>query len=329
MDQKNYKFGLKIAIAIAILLLLSLISLSYGESRIGLVASFNALLGIGEKASITIVQNIRLPRVIAAILAGSTLGLSGLYTRTALKNPLADSSILGIQSGASVMALLALLVFPSMSAFLPLFAFVGGLIAFCLVIIFSYQNGFSPMRLVLSGVAINSFFTAITSVITINHVNELQNTVQWTSGSLVGISNSQSTTMFMYSLVVIGIAAMLIPMLELLKLEDNMLISLGKNPNVYRFIASVVAVMLASISLAFVGVIAFVGIIVPHISQMLVGSKMKHIFPMTLICGAILVVGVDLFSRVVFTNEIPVGALIGVLGAPLFLYLLRGSKNGI
>ncbi len=329
MDQKNYKFGLKIAIAIAILLLLSLISLSYGESRIGLVASFNALLGIGEKSSITIVQNIRLPRVIAAILAGSTLGLSGLYTRTALKNPLADSSILGIQSGASVMALIALLVFPSMSAFLPLFAFVGGFIAFCLVIIFSYQNGFSPMRLVLSGVAINSFFTAITSVITINHVNELQNTVQWTSGSLVGISNSQSTTMFVYSLVVIGIAAILIPMLELLKLEDNMLISLGKNPNVYRFIASVVAVMLASISLAFVGVIAFVGIIVPHISQMLVGSKMKHIFPMTLICGAILVVGVDLFSRVAFTNEIPVGALIGVLGAPLFLYLLRGSKNGI
>ncbi len=329
MDQKNYKFGLKIAIAIAILLLLSLISLSYGESRIGLVASLNALIGIGEKASITIVQNIRLPRVIAAILAGSTLGLSGLYTRTALKNPLADSSILGIQSGASVMALIALLVFPSMSAFLPLFAFVGGFIAFCLVIIFSYQNGFSPMRLVLSGVAINSFFTAITSVITINHVNELQNTVQWTSGSLVGISNSQSTTMFMYSLVVIGIAAILIPMLELLKLEDNMLISLGKNPNVYRFIASVVAVMLASISLAFVGVIAFVGIIVPHISQMLVGSKMKHIFPMTLICGAILVVGVDLFSRVAFTNEIPVGALIGVLGAPLFLYLLRGAKNGI
>ncbi|WOO89702.1 iron ABC transporter permease [Mollicutes bacterium LVI A0078] len=329
MDQKTYKFAFKLTVAVAVLLLLSLISLSYGDSKIGLINSLNALFGVGEKSAITIVQNIRLPRVLAAILAGATLGLSGLYTRTALKNPLADSSILGIQSGASVMALFALLVFPQMADFLPLFAFIGGFIAFCLVILFSYQNGFSPIRLVLSGVAINSFFTAITSVITINHVNELRNTVQWTSGSLVGISNSDVQTMLIYSLVAIGIAALLIPMLELLKLEDNMLISLGKNPNVYRFIASIVAVFLASISLAFVGVIAFVGIIVPHISQMIVGSKMKHIFPMTLVCGAILVVGVDLFSRVMFTNEIPVGALIGVLGAPLFLYLLRGAKNGI
>lgn len=329
MEQKAYKFTTKLIFAIIILLVLSLMSLSYGESRIGMLSSLQALFGYGDTASVTIVQNIRLPRVIAAILAGSTLGLSGLYTRTALKNPLADSSILGIQSGASVMALIALLVVPSMSAFLPLFAFVGGFMAFALVMLFSYQKGFSPMRLVLSGVAVNSFFTAVTSVITIDHVNELQNTVQWTSGSLVGISNSDVSTMFIYSIIAIVMAMLLIPMLELLKLEDNMLISLGKNPNVYRFIASVVAVMLASISLSFVGVIAFAGIIVPHVSQMLVGSKMKHIFPMTLVCGGILVVGVDLFSRVAFTNEIPVGALIGVLGAPLFLYLLRGSKNGI
>lgn len=329
MDQKTYNFTIKIVIAIVILLVLSLVSLSYGESNLGLMPSLDALFGNGQKSAVTIVQNIRLPRVIAGILAGSTLGLSGLYTRTALKNPLADSSILGIQSGASVMALFALLVVPSMATFLPLFAFIGGLIAFLLVILFSYQNGFSPIRLVLSGVAVNSFFMAVTSVITINHVNELKNTVQWTSGSLVGISNTDVNAMLIYSLIAIVVAAILIPMLELLKLEDNVLISLGKNPNVYRFIASIVAVFLASISLAFVGVIAFAGIIVPHISQMLVGSKMSHIFPMTLVCGGILVVGVDLFSRVVFTNEIPVGALIGVLGAPLFLYLLRGTKHGI
>lgn len=329
MDQRTYSFTLKITLALLILGLISLISISYGESNLGLMPSLEALFGNGQKSAITIVQNIRMPRVIAGILAGSTLGLSGLYTRTALKNPLADSSILGIQSGASVMALFALLVVPSMAALLPLFAFVGGLLAFFLVILFSYQNGFSPIRLVLSGVAVNSFFMAVTSVITINHVNELKNTIQWTSGSLVGISNSDVEGMLVYSLIAIFVAALLIPMLELLKLEDNVLISLGKNPNVYRFIASIVAVFLASISLAFVGVIAFAGIIVPHISQMLVGSKMKHIFPMTLVCGSILVVGVDLFSRVVFTNEIPVGALIGVLGAPLFLYLLRGTKNGI
>ncbi len=329
MDQKTYSFIFKISIALLILFIICIFALSYGESQLGFFPSLKALFGGGDQSSVTIVQKIRLPRVIAGFLAGATLGLSGLYTRVALKNPLADSSILGIQSGASVMALICLLVAPQLSEFLPIFAFFGGLLAFILVVAFSYQNGFSPLRLVLSGVAVNSFFTAITSVITINHVNELKNTVQWTSGSLVGISIVDAQTMLIYAIFAIGLAALLIPVLELLKLEDNMLISLGKSPNLYRFIASVVAVMLASISLAFVGVIAFVGIIVPHISQLIVGPKIKHVFLMTIITGGILVVGVDLFSRIVFVNEIPVGALIGVLGAPLFLYLLRGAKNGL
>lgn len=329
MDQKTYSFIFKVVIALIILFVISIFALSYGESQLGFFPSLKALFGQGENQAVTIVQKIRLPRVIAGFLAGATLGLSGLYTRVALKNPLADSSILGIQSGASVMALICLLVAPQLANFLPLFAFIGGFIAFILVVAFSYQNGFSPLRLVLSGVAVNSFFTAITSVITINHVNELKNTVQWTSGSLVGISLSDAQTMLIYSIIAIVIALLLIPVLELLKLEDNMLVSLGKSPNLYRFIASIAAVFLASISLAFVGVIAFVGIIVPHVSQLIVGPKIKNVFIMTIITGGILVVGVDLFSRIVFTNEIPVGALIGVLGAPLFLYLLRGAKNGI
>lgn len=329
MNLKTYSFSFKLIVAILILALLVIASIGYGDTKIGLSDSIRALLGQGDKTSVTIVQNIRFPRVMAAVLSGSTLALSGLYTRVALKNPLADSSILGIQSGASVMALLALLVYPTMTSLLPMFAFSGGLVAFAIVILFSYQNGFSPMRLVLSGVAVNAFFSAVTNVITINNINEIKNSISWTTGSLVGISSSQAQLMLIYTLGALIIAIVLIPMLELLKLEDNILISLGKNPNVYRLLASVTAVMLASISLAFVGVIAFVGIIVPHISQIIVGSKMKYIFPMTVFCGAILVVSVDLFSRIVFIHEIPVGALIGVLGAPLFLYLLRRSQNGI
>lgn len=329
MQAKTYSNLFKIILAIGIFLVIGIFSLSYGDSQIGFVNSAKAMFGYGDSTNIIIVQSIRLPRVIAGSIAGATLALSGMLTRTALKNPLADSSILGIQSGASVFALFAILVMPNLVSLLPLFAFAGGLLAFALVVMFSYKNGFSPIRLVLSGVAINSFFTAITSVITINHVNELQNSIQWSSGSLVGISLGEVGTMSVYAVIVIILAFAAIPMLELLRLEDNMLISLGKNPNTYRFLVCVLAVMLASISLAFVGVIAFVGIIVPHISTMLVGSNMKHTFIMTIIGGAILVTGVDLFSRMIFANEIPVGALIGVLGAPLFLYLLRGAKNGV
>lgn len=329
MNPMKFNNYLKIVIAFALFLILGIFSLSYGDSQIGFGPSVQALLGHGDSTSIIIVQSIRLPRVIAASIAGATLGLSGLMTRTALKNPLADSSILGIQSGASVFALFTILVMPNLVSLLPLFAFFGGMLAFILVMSFAYKSGFSPIRLVLSGVAINSFFTAITSVITINHVNELQNSIQWSSGSLVGISLGESGMMASYAFVAILLAAICLPLLELLRLEDSMLISLGKSPNTYRFIVCVLAVMLASISLSFVGVIAFVGIIVPHISQMLIGTNIRQTFVMTILVGAILVVAVDLFSRIIFINEIPVGALIGVLGAPLFLYLLRGTKNGI
>ncbi|MFV0247083.1 MAG: FecCD family ABC transporter permease [Mycoplasmatales bacterium] len=327
--MKIYNNYFKILIALILLIIISIFSLSYGDSQIGFFNSAKALFGLGDKTSIIIVQNIRLPRVFAGILAGTTLALSGLLTRTALKNPLADSSILGIQSGASVFALFSILVIPKYTSLLPLFSFFGGLLAFILVILFSYHRGFNPVRLVLSGVAVNSFFMAITSIITITHVNELRNSIQWSSGSLVGISMQEVSTMFIYSLIIIVLAYLTIPMLELLRLEDKMLISLGKNPNTYRCITCILAVMLASISLSFVGVIVFVGIIIPHISQLLIGSNMKQTFIMTIICGAILVVGVDLFSRIIFTVEMPVGALIGILGAPLFLYLLRGAKNGI
>lgn len=329
MNQKTYSLWFKILLVVALYVVIAIFSLSYGDSQIGFVTSAKALFGLGDKTNIIIVQNIRLPRVLAGSIAGASLGLSGLLTRTALKNPLADSSILGIQSGASVMALIVLLVIPGMAYMLPVFAFIGGLLAFILVMSFSYKDGFSPLRLVLSGVAVNAFFSAIISVITINHVNELQNSIQWSSGSLVGVSNQEVAIMGIYFLLVLIIGVLLIPVLELLKLEDNMLISLGKNPNIYRLIVCIVAVMMASISLSFVGVIAFVGIIVPQIATMIVGGKTKYVFIMTIFLGGLLVIGVDLFSRIIFTNEIPVGALIGVLGAPLFLYLLRGKKNGI
>ncbi|MFV0380006.1 MAG: FecCD family ABC transporter permease [Anaerorhabdus sp.] len=327
--MKKFSFSIKLTVGIILLLTICVLSLSYGDTQIGFFDSFEALFGSGEKTDIIVVQSIRFPRVMAGLIAGATLGLSGLFTRTALKNPLADSSILGIQSGASVMALISLLVFPTLASFLPFFAFIGGMLAYVLVMLFSYRNGFNPLRLVLSGVAINAFFTAITSVITVNHVYELQNSIMWTSGSLVGIGNTDMLSMLVYGVIGLVIACFLIPVLNLLRLDDNMLISLGKNPNFYRFIACVIAVILASISLSFVGLVVFVGIIAPHIAQMVTGGKMTHIFFMTLIIGAILVVGVDLFGRVIFLTEVPVGSIIGVLGAPLFLYLLRRSKNGI
>ncbi len=327
--MKNKRELTILLLTLSCYLVIAVFSLSYGDSNIGFINSIYALLGKGDNTSIIIVQSIRLPRMLAATIAGSTLALSGLLTRTALKNPLADSSILGIQSGASVFALYAILVAPNLSSLLPLFAFIGGSIAFILVMIFAYNRGFNPIRLVLSGVAINSFFTAITSIITINHVNELQNSIQWTSGSLVGVSTSEMTTMLIYSVIAILLVFIASPMLQMLKLDDKMLISLGKNPNLFRLIICVLAVMLASISLAYVGIIAFVGIIAPHVSQLLKLSSVRLSIIMTMLVGAILVVGVDAISKVIFVNEIPVGSLIGVLGAPLFLYLLRGEKNAI
>jgi len=312
------------------LIALMLFSAASGEIHVPLKEVIPGIMVFSSNYNNSLIQNLRLPRILAGAAIGAALSVSGLLSSTALRNPLADSGILGIQSGATVGALIALLVLPGMVTYMPLMAFWGGVIAFSILLLLSRsaRGSFQPERIVLLGVAINSVGTSIIGVITIMNVYKLRDAMSWLSGSLTSVNTSQMSIILVYTgLFLIG-AFFLSPVLKLLLLEDSHIINLGYSPVFLRVLVSLFAVMLASISVAFAGIISFIGIIAPQLGRKILGQDFRYLIAGSAVIGALLVVATDLFQKMVFApREIPVGILIGVLGAPLFIALAREGRH--
>jgi iron complex transport system permease protein len=203
-----------------LVMIISLISIVVGQYDITVSESIYALFGVGTSSDVNIVQNVRLPRVVIGLVAGATLSLSGLFISSALKNPLADSGVLGIQAGASTFGLIIILVFPTMYFMLPLFAFFGGLLAFMITVLVSYKGGFSSLNLVLSGVAVNAFFSAIIGILTIFNVNELQGALTYLNGSLANSTSDEMVVILIYGFVLIICSFLFIPILKIIRLDE-------------------------------------------------------------------------------------------------------------
>ncbi len=316
-----------ILILILILLLVTILSISTGEIEISFNESIKSIFSSSSTFNNNIIQKIRLPRIIVGICVGAALSLSGLITSIALRNPLADSGILGIQSGATIGALITLLVIPSFVIFLPLFSFIGGLIVFLILLLITVsKRGFASKNIVLTGVALNAFATSIIGTLSIMYADRFKNALSWLNGSLSSISTQDMNIILIYTLICLLIVIILIPIIKILMLDDGAINNIGYNPNILRVIVTFVAVLLASISVAFVGVISFIGIIAPQISRKIVGVKLPYLISASTLIGAILIITTDLLQRVLFAPmEIPVGILIGVIGAPIFIILARRS----
>lgn len=317
------------SIMVLVLLVIFLLSLLLGQYEISVKNALLALFGNGSSADVNIVQGVRLSRAIAGIFTGITLSLSGIFIRSSLSNPLADSGVIGIQAGGSVFALLIILYFPTSYLLLPPFAFIGGIIAFLLTISFTRKSEFSSLNIILSGVAINAFFTAIIGLLTILNATKLQGALTYLNGSLANTTSQEATYIMLYSLILIIGSYFLIPVLNILKLDDVTMSNLGVNPGKYRLIAALFGVFCASITVAFVGIISFVGIIVPNIAEKITGNEIKDKLITSSLLGAIFILGADLLQRIIFAPlEIPVGLIIGLVSAPIYLIILRSAYNG-
>ncbi len=309
---------------IIILIVLSILNLSVGEYDISFKNSILAVFNIGNEQDINFILNVRLPRTIVAIIVGSTLSVSGYYMRYALKNPLADSSILGIQSGATTLNLIMVLYFPLAYYIRPLIAFIGGLIAFSLTILVTKKEKISSSTLILSGVIVNAFFTSIIGVLSILNPRKLQSALMYLNGSLVSITLNDSIFILIVGVILLLLSFYLIPILKILLLDDINISNLGLNPIKYRIIAAVFSILLASITVSFVGVISFIGIIIPSISKKVINGNIKEEILLSILLGANLVLLSDFMQRIIFAPmEIPVGLVIGLICTPLFLFILR------
>ena len=282
-----------------------------------------------------IVWNIRLPRVLVGVIVGMNLGISGAIFQAVTRNELASPFILGVSSGAGLMILLTLVVFGSLSAFLPLIAAVGGAVAFLVVYAIAWKNGTSPIRLVLAGVIVGTVFGSLQTALFFfaDDIGIVQSAVAWTTGSLTGTDWEQVRMALPWTVVAVLLSIAGSRQLNLLLLGEQTAKSLGMSIEKVRFALSGVAVLAAAASIAVAGIVSFVGLIVPHMVRNLVGSEYKKLIVGCLFVGPALMVGADVGARLgmsVLTGgdaQIPVGIVTGLVGGPYFLYLMRKQQH--
>jgi iron complex transport system permease protein len=273
-----------------------------------------------------IVWNIRLPRVFVGALVGMNLAVSGAIFQAVTRNELASPFILGVSSGAGLAILLTLVVFSGLAAFLPLVASVGGAIAFLIVYAIAWQNGTSPVRLVLAGVIIGTVFSSLQTALFFfaDDIGVVQSAIAWTTGSLTGTDWEQVRMALPWTAVAMLLALVSSRQLNVLLLGEQTASSLGMNVEKVRFALSGVAVLAAAASIAVAGIVGFVGLIVPHVVRNVVGSDYKKLVIGCVFAGPALMVAADVGARLALDPvQIPVGIVTGLVGGPYFLYLMR------
>lgn len=319
------KIAWSFASVILLLLVVSCYSAIKGSLQVGVLELFQGLWN-GDNETVHIIKDLRFPRIIVSLYTGACLAVSGVLLQAVMRNPLADAGVIGISSGAGLSSLLFVSFFPTLFFWMPLFAFIGGAFAFFLVYSLSWRSGLSPVRIILVGIAINAMFTGMGQ--SFNY-----------RGSYAAGSVNQATTsifsmkiwkdvdiMVMYGTVGLVAALFLFSWCNVLSLQDKTAHNLGIHVTRARLVISIVAVLLASIATAVGGLIAFVGLLVPHISRILVGSDHKALIPFSALAGALLILTADTLGRTVLApSEIPASIIMTIIGGPFLIFLLRRS----
>lgn len=309
------------------LLVLFIVSVNTGSLK---VTHMELLKGIFVEYNpdVATIYDLRFPRIFIAMLGGAAMSVSGLLLQAVMKNPLADPGIIGISQGASLVAVLITAFFPSLYFFTPLFAFVGGMLAFVLVYSLSYNGGLSPLRIILVGVAINAMFSGIMTAFNSGTGSSYSGVASIVNANITMKTWDDFETLLIYSIIGLIGSFFVTNQCNLLQLEEKTVRSLGVNVTKSRIIISVVAVLLAGISTAIIGAISFLGLLVPHISRLLVGNNHKILVPYTMILGAFIFLFADTVGRTIaYPYEISASVIMSVIGGPFFVILLRRSKQ--
>lgn len=323
--KKNRKRVIAFLAVIAALLILFFTAINTGSLQVSMRQLLRGLFVEYDK-TVSTVFDLRFPRIFISMMAGAALAVSGVLFQAVLKNPLADPGIIGITSGASFFAVIVSTFFPMLYFFTPLIACIGGLVAFALVYSLSWKSGLSPLRIILVGIAIEAMFSGLASAL--NAAGGLSSVSATLNANITMMTWSDVRTLAIYSLPALVISFFTARTCNLLSLEDKTIRGLGVNVTRSRMIVSLIAVILAAITTAVAGAISFLGLIVPHIGRLLVGSDHKVLLPFCALMGAAVYLLADTLGRTIaYPAEISAGILMAVVGGPFFILLLRRSKT--
>ncbi len=271
-----------------------------------------------------IIWNLRLPRALTGSLVGANLALSGAILQAVMRNPLADPHIIGISSGAGLAGISVLILFPAYAYLMTPVAFVGAMLAACVIYLLAWKDGIKPVRIILAGVAVSAFLGAMISGVLIFYSDRVHGALLWMVGGLAASSWKNVGVIVPYAAAGFVLSCIGAYYLNMLQLGDDMARGLGLNVEAARLGLTAVAALLAASSVSVAGLLGFVGLIVPHIVRLLVGTDYRYIIPGAAVLGMATVTLSDTAARLLLAPaELPVGIIMAFVGAPFFLFLLR------
>lgn len=284
------------------------------------------------KSLTTIILDIRLPRIIMAGLVGAALSVSGATYQGLFRNPLADPYLIGVAQGAALGAIIAfILPVPLQNFSVPLFAFLGALLAVVIVYLLAKVGHTLPLTtLVLAGVALGAFFAAMTSYLMFISGEKFHGIISWLLGTFSLAAWWQVAIIAPYILIGIVIIWLFARPLNVMQLDEEQAQQLGIDVEKVKLCLLITATLITSVAVCFCGIIGFVGIIVPHAVRIVWGPDHRFLLPLATFIGAIFLILADTVARSFLSpTEIPIGIITALLGAPFFLYLLRQKKRMI
>lgn len=259
---------------------------------------------------LNIILNIRLPRICSALIAGAALSVAGLFFQAAFRNPIAEPGLMGVSAAAGLFQTLFALVFPTFFIGKTLFAAFGAIVAFLILI--QFQKMLDPFRLIIVGVALNAVFTGISQILGANNSSSLA-TSTWTSALILCI----------IGIIGLIVALVLAEWANYLKVSDKQLSSLGMSPKMIRLVLLLIGVILAGVSTASVGVISFIGIIIPQVGRQLLDHDYQKLVTFSVLAGSWFLLLIDTIGRTIAApNEITAGVLLAIVGGPAMIGIL-------
>lgn len=315
-------------VTMAALVALFFVAVNTGSLQVNPMQLFSGLF-VSYDETVSTIYDLRLPRILIAMVGGAATAVAGVLLQAAIRNPLADPGIIGVSAGASFAAVLVTAFFPMLLFFTPVFAFAGGLVAFGLVYSLSWRGGLSPLRIILVGVAVGAMFTGLMSAFDSGTGSTMSGVASLVDANITMKTWDDFATLAVYAAIGLALALLMAKRCDLLALEDKTARSLGLNVDRARIATSAAGVLLASVSTAIIGPISFLGLLVPHIARILVGTSHRVLIPYAIVLGAFTLLLADTIGRTVAAPyEISAAVIMSIVGAPLFIVLLRRARSG-
>lgn len=328
--QHSLSYLYKLIAATIVFVGMFIIAIVFGAADITVQDVWLALTSNAADDNINIIREIRLPREIAAIFVGAALAVSGAIMQGITRNPLADPGLLGLTAGANAALAIMIAFIPSANYFSTMITcFIGAAIGAAMVFGISAlkKGGFSPIRIVLAGSAISTFLYAIADGVGI-YFKVSKDVSMWTAGGMIGTTWGQLKIIVPFIILGIIIAILLSKQLTILSLNEEVAIGLGQKITQIKFILFLIIIILAGASVALIGNMAFIGLMIPHIVRAIVGTDYRFIIPMSAIIGASFMLLADTLGRTINAPyETPIIAIVVLLGLPFFLFIIRKGGN--